>query len=147
MATQIGRPTSAPLAPVVTLEESYEACRQLNKRNGTTYYWATNVLPRVKRHHVHALYGFCRYADDIVDDLGPAPVEQRARALQDFGDRFFADLDRGRSDDRVLKAVVHTVRAFDLDPGCFKRFMHSMTMDLTVDRYETWDDLLRCDLD
>ena len=27
------------------------------------------VLPSVKRHHVHALYGFCRYADDIVDDL------------------------------------------------------------------------------
>ncbi len=126
----------------VTLEESYEACRQLNRRNGTTYYWATNVLPKVKRHHVHALYGFCRYADDIVDDLGPAPVEQRALALADFGDRFFADLDRGSSGDRVLKAVVHTVRAFDLDPGCFKRFMHSMTMDLTVDRYETWDDLL-----
>lgn len=126
----------------VTLEESYEACRRLNRRNGTTYYWATNVLPRVKRHHVHALYGFCRYADDIVDDLGPAPVEQRAAALASFGDRFFADLDRGRSDDEVLKAVVHTVKAFDLDRGCFERFLRSMTMDLTVDHYDTWDDLL-----
>jgi len=127
---------------MITLEQSYEACRKLNKRNGTTYYWATNVLPSVKRHHVHALYGFCRYADDIVDDLGPAPVEDRAAALQSFGDRFFADLDRGNSDDEVLKAVIHTVRAFDLDPGCFKRFLHSMTMDLTVDHYETWADLL-----
>ena len=70
------------------------------------------------------------------------PVEQRARALQDFGDRLFRDLDRGTSDDLVLHAVVHTVRAFDLDPGCFKRFLHSMTMDLTIDRYETWNDLL-----
>ncbi|MEZ5256524.1 MAG: squalene/phytoene synthase family protein [Ilumatobacteraceae bacterium] len=57
----------------------------LNRRNGTTYYWATNVLPKVKRHHVHALYGFCRYADDIVDDLGPAPVEQRAAAAASSG--------------------------------------------------------------
>ena len=39
------------------------------------------LLPRVKRHHVWALYAFCRYADDIVDDLGPVPVEVRAKAL------------------------------------------------------------------
>jgi phytoene synthase len=126
----------------VTLEESYARCKELNKRYGTTYYWSTKVLPKVKQHHVWALYGFCRYADDIVDDLGPAPVEQRAAALADFGDRFFADLEVGRSDDPVLKAVVHTVKAFDIDPECFRRFLRSMTMDLSVSSYETWDDLL-----
>jgi phytoene synthase len=125
----------------VTLDESYARCRELNKRYGTTYYWSTKVLPSIKQHHVWALYGFCRYADDIVDDLGPAPVDQRAAALADFGDRFFTDLDAGRSDDPVLKAVVHTVRAFDIDPECFRRFLRSMTMDLTISEYETWDDL------
>ena len=131
---------SAPGYP--TLEESYARCRELNKRYGTTYYWSTKVLPRVKQHHVWALYAFCRYADDIVDDLGPATVEQRAAALADFGDRFFVDLERGASDDPVLKAVVHTVKAFDIDTDCFRRFLRSMTMDLTVTQYETWDDLL-----
>ena len=126
----------------VTLEESYERCRELNKRYGTTYYWSTKVLPRVKQHHVWALYAFCRYADDIVDDLGPAPTEQRAAALADFGERFYADLARGASDDPVLKAVVHTVKAFDIDVDCFRRFLRSMTMDLTVATYDTWDDLL-----
>ncbi|MEX2658453.1 MAG: phytoene/squalene synthase family protein, partial [Acidimicrobiales bacterium] len=124
-----------------TLDESYERCRQLNKACGTTYYWSTYALPRIKRHHVHALYGFCRHADDIVDDLGPQPTGVRAKALAAFGDRFFADLEAGDSDDVVLKAVVHTVRAFDIDPECFRRFLRSMTMDLTVARYETWDDL------
>ena len=85
------------------------------------------VLPSVKRHHVHALYGFCRYADDIVDDLGRG-VRSAARgvALEDFGERFFTDLDAGHSDDLVLKAVVHTVRAFDIDPDAFRRFLRSM---------------------
>jgi phytoene synthase len=124
-----------------TLDESYERCRQLNKAYGTTYYWSTYALPRIKRHHVHALYGFCRYADDIVDDLGPLPVDIRAKALADFGERFFDDLDAGDSTDPVLKAVVHTVRAFDIDPECFRRFLRSMTMDLTVTTYETWGDL------
>ena len=128
---------------MTTLEASYAECKALNKRYGTTYYWSTYALPRVKRHHVHALYAFCRHADDIVDDLGPAPVDVRAKALDDFGDRFFEDLAAGSSDDPVLKAVVHTVRAFGIDPECFRRFLRSMTMDLTVTTYETWDDLRR----
>jgi phytoene synthase len=125
----------------VTLEASYAACRRLNKRHGTTYYWSTAVLPAVKRHHVHALYAFCRRADDIVDDLGPASPTARGAALRAFGDRFFHDLGAGRSDDLVLKAVVHTVRAFDIEPAVFRRFLRSMTMDLTVSTYATYDDL------
>jgi phytoene synthase len=128
---------------MTTLEQSYARCRQLNRRYGTTYYWSTHLLPVVKRHHVHALYGFCRYADDIVDDLGStATPQQRKTALTDFGDRFFLDLGRGNSDDEVLKAVVHTVKAFDIDPDCFRRFLRSMAMDFTCETYETFEDLL-----
>lgn len=126
----------------VSLEASYAHCRELNKRYGTTYYWATYALPRVKRHHVWALYGFCRHADDIVDELGDVAVDVREKALLDFGDRFFEDLERGWSDDIVLKAVVHTVKAFGHDPDVFRRFLASMAMDLSIGGYETWDDLL-----
>jgi phytoene synthase len=130
-----------PQGPV-TLSGSYELCRQFNKRHGTTYYWSTKVLPSDKRPHVHALYGFCRYADDIVDELGPVPVAQREAALAAFGERFFRDLAAGSSGDPVLMAVVDTVRRFPIDPDCFRRFLRSMTMDLTVTTYETWEDLL-----
>jgi len=127
----------------VTLEESYAACRALNRKHGVTYYWSTMLLPPVKRHHVHALYAFARVADDIVDDLGErATVEERAAALAHFGGCLMADLDRGASDDPVLRAVVHTVRAFDIERDTFCRFLRSMTMDLTIGSYDTWDDLL-----
>jgi phytoene synthase len=135
-----------PSGPV-TLDESYELCREFNKRHGTTYYWSTKVLPKIKQHHVHALYAFARYADDIVDEIPSqggrdVPTEVRASMLADFGQRFFDDLAAGKSDDPVLKAVVHTVRAFDIDTTAFDRFLSSMTMDLSVESYETWDDLL-----
>jgi phytoene synthase len=130
-----------PTGPV-TIAESYALCKEFNKRHGTTYYWSTKVLPADKRPHVHALYGFCRYADDIVDDLGPVPTAQRQAALASFGDRFFSDLAAGSSTDPVLMAVVDTVRKFPIDPECFRRFLRSMTMDLTVATYETWADLL-----
>lgn len=127
---------------MTTLDESYACCRRLIKAHGKFYYAATFLLPRVKRHHVHALYGFCRHADDVVEQLGPVGPDERERALVDYGDRFFEDLDRGDSDDPVLKAVVHTVAAFDLNPDCFRRYLRAMTTDLTVSEYDTFDDLL-----
>ena len=62
------------LLTTVTLEESYARCRELNKRYGTTYYWSTKVLPRVKQHHVWALYAFCRVAEKASAHQ-PVPVE------------------------------------------------------------------------
>ena len=127
---------------MTTLEESYARCRELNRRHGTTYYASTFLLPAVKRPYVHALYGFCRHADEIVDSMDALDVDVRAKALADLGDRFLADLAAGRSDDPVLKAVVHTARAFDLPADAFERFLASMAMDLSVATYETFDDLL-----
>ena len=51
------------------LRESYLECKRLNSLHGKTYYLATLLLPKSKRPFVHALYGFARYADEIVDDL------------------------------------------------------------------------------
>jgi phytoene synthase len=92
---------------------------------------------------VHALYGFARYADEIVDDLdnGLSPA-QRAVALTDWGERFFGYLRTGRCDDPVLAAVVHTVRSFGIDQADFRAFLSSMAMDLTVTSYASYDDLL-----
>jgi phytoene synthase len=127
---------------MITLDESYARCRELARRYGTTYYWATYALPRVKRPHVWALYAFCRQADDIVDGQGAAAVCDPAAALAEFGAQFFSDWRLGDSNHDVLKAVVHTVRALGHDPSIFERFLASMTMDLTVTQYDTWDALL-----
>jgi 15-cis-phytoene synthase len=96
----------------------------LHARHGHTYYLATLLLPAWKGRHVHALYGFTRYADELVDDLaaGLSPAEQAA-ALRAWGDRFFAGLRGIPSNDPILPAVLHTVRAFALDVADFERFL------------------------
>lgn len=127
----------------MTLEHDYAACRRLTKRHGTTYYWSARVLPAVKRHHVFALYAFCRYADDIVDGASAgADPRATAAALHRFGDDMRDAIATGRSDQPILRALAHTVRAFEIDPEAFDRFLGSMVMDLTISRYERWDDLL-----
>jgi phytoene synthase len=124
------------------LRASYATCRQLTKAHGTTYYWSTRLLPRDRQRHVFALYAFCRHADEIVDDLGDASLDARAAALAQLHDQLLEALARGHSDHDVLAAVVDTSARFDIDPDCYERFLRSMTMDLTIAEYESYDDLL-----
>lgn len=121
---------------------AYDRCRRLHQRHGRTYYLATRLLPAWKRRHVHALYGFTRYADDLVDDLGDVPVAERTRRLRSWSERFQAGLRGERVDDPLLPAVLHTIAVFAMRRGDFEVFLHSMAMDLTVTRYPEYDDLL-----
>ncbi|MBO4205334.1 phytoene/squalene synthase family protein [Micromonospora echinofusca] len=124
------------------LAAAYDRCRDLHKRHGRTYYLATRLLPAWKRRHVHALYGFTRYADEIVDRTEDLPPAQRAGRLDDWSGRFLAGLDGASVDDPLLPAVLHTIATFDLDRTDFASFLRSMAMDLTVLSYPTYDDLL-----
>ncbi len=124
------------------LRASYERCRELNARHGKTYYLATLLLPPAKRPYVHALYGFARYADEIVDDLASTLTDQEKSAwLNAWGQAFLSDVRRGRSDDPIGKAVVDTVLRWEIPLEHFEAFLASMTMDLTVTEYPTYDDL------
>jgi phytoene synthase len=124
------------------LTAAYERCRELHKRHGRTYYLATRLLPAWKRRHVHALYGFTRYADEIVDRTEDLPPAERAARLTEWSDRFLAGLRGDEIDDPLLPAVLHTIAVFDLDLDDFDKFLRSMAMDLTVTSYATYDDLL-----
>lgn len=121
---------------------SYERCRELNAQHGKTYYLATLLLPPAKRPYVHALYGFARYADEIVDDLSSTLTDQeKSDWLGTWGDDFLADIRRGASEDPVCRAVVDTVRRWEIPTEHFEAFLHSMRMDLTVTEYPTYEDL------
>jgi phytoene synthase len=120
------------------LRASYATCRRLNAEHGRTYYLATMLLPPAKRPHVHALYGFARYADDIIDSLD-APDPDRLVA---WSEAFLADLAAGRSDDPVGRATIHTIRRFDIPLAHFEAFLDSMRLDITVTSYPTFDDLV-----
>ncbi len=124
------------------LAAGYAECARLTRAYGTTYYWGAALLPQRQRRHVHAIYALCRLADDIVDADGATTVETAAtgRALAGFRARF-EDALAGNPSDATLAAIARTVYETGIDHECFDRFFDAMAMDLTVSRYETWDDL------
>jgi len=125
------------------LRASYEACRRLNASHGKTYYLATLLLPAWKRPYVHALYGFARYADEIVDDLASTLTDaEKADWLIGWGEQFVKDVEAGGSEHPISKAVVDTVRRWEIPLDYIEAFLASMRMDLTVTEYATYDDLM-----
>jgi len=124
------------------LRASYLECKRLNSLHGKTYYLATLLLPPAKRPFVHALYGFARYADEIVDDLASILTEEeKANALKKWGDGVLADIRSGKSKDHVGSALVDTVKRFNIPIAHIEAFLNSMKMDLTITEYHSYEDL------
>ena len=125
------------------LRASYEECKRLNALHGKTYYLATLLLPKAKRPFVHALYGFARYADEIVDDLASTLTDaEKAAELKTWGDGVLSGLESGDSNDQVGRALIDTVNRFAIPHEHFVAFLHSMTMDLTVTEYANYEALM-----
>ncbi|MEU1848250.1 phytoene/squalene synthase family protein [Streptomyces sp. NPDC019990] len=124
------------------LRDAYARCRQLNARHGRTYFLATRLLPLERRSAVHALYGFARWADDIVDD------PDRHRTADEPGlllTRLEGDLAHalrtGGGSEPVVRAVADTADRYGIEVTLFADFLASMRADLTVTDYPTYADL------
>ncbi|MGK8523911.1 phytoene/squalene synthase family protein [Nocardia asteroides] len=115
------------------LRRSYRHCRRLNARHGKTFFLATRLLAPDQRPAVHALYGFARRADDILDEFDPHRTSaERAGRLAALAGRF---RDRDATADAVLPAVLHTADRYGIPAELFDAFLASMRMDLTVTDY------------
>jgi len=112
------------------LTESYRTCARIQRRHDPTYWCATAMLPREVRPAIHALYGFVRGADEIVDGPGRPPAGLPRRAALDA---WHAELERGlaagRSDHRVVAALVDAGRRHRLPLHLLDRYMESMRVD------------------
>src|SRR5690242_21045483 len=114
--------TTHPM-PAASLSTAYASCRDLHRTHGRSYYLATKLLPAWKRRHVHALYGFTRSTDDIVDAGGDSGGPARAARLSRWADQFYAAIEGTRVPAApVLHAVRHTIAAFGLSRADFDAF-------------------------
>ncbi|MGW0936742.1 phytoene/squalene synthase family protein [Streptomyces sp. NPDC002666] len=124
------------------LRAAYAHCRRLNARHGRTYFLATRLLPLERRSAVHALYGFARWADDIVDDLNRNRTpDERDRLLRHLEKDLANGLGTGGVDEPVVLAVADTAERYKIESTLFTDFLASMRSDLHVTDYPTYADL------
>jgi phytoene synthase len=119
------------------LELAYEACRQLMADYAKTFYLASLLFPADKRRAIWAIYAWCRRTDELVDGLGPRPDPGVLARWEERLQKLFA----GVAEDDYDLALADAVQSFPLEVEPFLDLIEGMRMDLTQDRYETFEDL------
>lgn len=121
---------AAPRNDTPQLTASYETCRRMQRRRDPTFYCATRRLPAERRPAVHALYGFVRGADEIVDgDSGPVTPAERRAALDAWQGELERGLAAGGTDHPVLAALVDAGTRHALPLAQLSVYMDSMRTD------------------
>ncbi|MEV4420610.1 phytoene/squalene synthase family protein [Patulibacter sp. NPDC049589] len=126
--------------PQDAVSAAYDRCRRMQRRHDPTFFVATARLPRRTRPAVHALYGFLRGADEIVDGRGRASDPDTRRAALDAWQAALQEsVDGRRSDHPVLAALADAARRHDLPLHLLDTYMRSMRVDCD-DRVRIPDD-------
>ncbi|HVP28880.1 MAG TPA: presqualene diphosphate synthase HpnD [Myxococcota bacterium] len=122
------------------LAAAYEHCRDVVRRSGSSFAATFWMLPPERRRAIHAVYAFCRLADDIADD----PDVRADRRL--LIERWRGELEAaylGKSQHPVGIALGDAVHRFRLPQWVFQELLRGVESDLSGAPIETVDELER----
>ena len=120
-----------------------EAAQNYTRWLATHHYENFNVvswlLPKELHQHFYNLYAYCRWADDLGDEI---PDPRRALDLLDWWEEELNACYQGRPSHPVFIALRETIVAKDIPKQPFADLLRAFRQDQTVKRYPTWDSVL-----
>jgi phytoene synthase len=122
------------------LARAYRHCERVTRRSGSSFAAAFWMLPRPRRRALHAIYAFCRLADDAADD--PALRHDREKLLACWRDELVSAY-RGKASHPVGVALGDAVHRFHLPEDWFLDLLSGIESDLRGDPVDTFADLER----
>ena len=122
---------------------SPEVAQQYTRWLATHHYENFNVvswlLPKELHQHFYNVYAYCRWADDLGDEV---PEAARALELLDWWEHEMEACYDGRPSHPVFVALRETVVAKDIPKQPFADLLKAFRQDQTVKRYANWDAVL-----
>ena len=115
-------------------EVSYTCSKNVTKTYSTSFSLATRLLSKNIRKHIYNIYGFVRFADEIVDSFHDY---NKTELFNDFSDDLEKSLTNKIHLNPILNSFQHTFHKYNIDKGLVVSFMKSMRMDLTKKKYST----------
>ncbi len=129
------------------LRIAYSHCRAITRTHAKTFYMATRFLPLHKQRGIFAIYGLCRYLDDLVDEAEDLvhkkkiTEEQVVKRLETFRIKLISTYRGVEHNNPVLLAFSDVLNRFNISIEHPLTLLDGVKMDLTKDRYETFDEL------
>jgi squalene synthase HpnC len=121
------------------LRSAERYCSKLAREHYENFTVASLLLPRALRPHFHAIYAYCRWADDLGDETGGG---HKALDLLAWWHEQLLSCYDGRPQHPVMVALARTIREFSIPPEPFLDLIHAFEQDQAVKEYETFDELL-----
>jgi squalene synthase HpnC len=124
-----------------SLAAAYAHCAAIARRHYENFPVASWLLPRAMRPHIAAIYAFARTADDFADQPDRDPNE-RLQLLDDWSERLHRTVRGDPGSDPVFVALGATMRQCDLPVQLFEDLLSAFRQDVTVHRYQNWEEVL-----
>jgi phytoene synthase len=118
-------------------QTSDAVAQMVTRKYSTSFSMAVKLLAPKIRRHIYNIYGFVRFADEIVDSFHDY---DKAKLLDRFEADYYQSVADGISLNPVLNAFQHTVKTCQIEPHLVDAFLQSMRRDLTQSDYESYDD-------
>ena len=115
-------------------EVSYSCSENVTKTYSTSFSLATRLLSENIRKDIYNIYGFVRFADEIVDSFHEY---NKTELFNDFSDDLEKALVNKIHLNPILNSFQHTFHKYNIDKDLVDSFMKSMRMDLTKKKYST----------
>lgn len=129
---------TAPRRPG-TLADASAYCRWMARSQYENFVVGSLLLPRELQSHFYHVYAFCRWADDLGDELGDTGASLEALAW--WKGELLA-MYQGNAWHPILQALQQTVQQFNIAPEPFLDLLSAFEQDQRLFRYEQFDQLL-----
>lgn len=115
-------------------ELSFKCSKNVTKSYSTSFNWAVNMLSPSIQMDIHSIYGFVRFADEIVDSFHGFDKES---LIHDFEADLYKAIKNKISLNPILNAFQFTVHKYQIDHALINSFLKSMKMDLDKKNYNS----------
>lgn len=133
--------------PEIHLKHAYSHCRMITRHHAKTFYMATRFLPREKQRSIFAIYGLCRYLDDLVDEstdlmyMNKISMDGVHLRLELFRENLLNTYSGIKQEDPILIAFSDVLRRYHISIRLPLELMEGVKMDLEKKRYNNFDEL------
>ena len=125
-------------APANILNQAYEYCREITRRQARNFYFAFITLPSLRRTAIYVVYAFARLCDDIADD--ERPTNQKVNLLKQLRQRL-ADTFNGHPEGPIFSALLDVAKKYEIPQEYFAALISGVEMDMTKTRYANFEEL------
>jgi len=125
----------------IELELCFKHNRQLLKFYSKSFYLSTLLLPRNRRKAVFALYGFCRFADNLVDKPRNRSKEEIIHEIHCLEQELKIAYRSSESEHPVLCSFIHTAQKYQIPVEYPLELFKGILMDVEHQQYKDFDEL------